>query len=85
MFEDLIKYEDMEFWKENPIIRFTTESTDEKYMIFLVNRLNNRLKTSFPSIPGSLYTTCRRYSFGVIPITFLNILLKWCGYLKPNS
>lgn len=36
MFEDLIKYEDMEFWKENPIIRFTTESTDEKYMIFLV-------------------------------------------------
>ena len=26
-----------------------------------------------------------RYSFGVYPVTFLNIRLRWCGYWNPTS
>ena len=36
MFEDLIKYKDIDFWRQNKIIRFTTEIRDEKYEIFAV-------------------------------------------------
>ncbi len=36
MFQDLLKYEDEEFYKEHPIIRFTTESEDTEYEIISV-------------------------------------------------
>ena len=36
MFEDLIKYQYEEFWKNHATIRFTTEMNDEQYMIFAV-------------------------------------------------
>ena len=35
MFEDLIKYKDIDFGDKNKIIRFTTEIRDEKYRRYL--------------------------------------------------
>lgn len=51
----------------------------EKYLIGFKNRRRILL------LATDFYPACARYSLGVVPMTFLNTLLKWWGYLKPSS